>query len=178
MIPAWIGWLVVILVIAAFIVVFVAQRRRKARQVPSHHIILLDAFPVTHVPVGAVLDRAEARGVVESIKEAYRATWAALKGIYGVTVREAPIDTIGMSLGIVSKNHHNVVWFVPSSKMRLRFQDSMQYHFAGELHNMFRYNLYGIEWIYKSKNKVDIAHITKALAWIDKQYGNIEGEEI
>jgi hypothetical protein len=142
--------------------------------VPSHHIILLDAFPVTHVPIGAVLDRAEARGVVEGLKAAYRASWRALTGIYGETVREAPIDTIGMSLDPVHKDHTNVVWFAPTSKMRLRFQDSMYFHFVGELHNMFRYNLYGIEWIYKTRDSADRRAELAARDWIEDTYGGIE----
>ena len=166
-----IGWLLTALVIAGFIAAFVAQRRRKANQVPLHHVILVDGFPVTHVPLQAVSGVLEAQGVVEQLKVAYRASWAALTGIYGATVREMPIDVIGMSTDPVSKKHPEVVWFVPTGKMRLRFQKAMYYYFVGELHNMFRFNMYGIEWIYKAKDSKDRKRSIEAQEWIEKNYG-------
>ena len=165
-----IGWLITALVIAGFIAAFVAQRRRKANSASTHYVVLVDGFPVVHIPREAAASASEARGYVVGLKEAYRASWAAFNGIYDASAREAPIDTIGMSLDPVHKDHPEVVWFAPTSKMRLRFQDSMRYHFAGELHNMFRYNLYGIEWIYRTKDRKDTERYVEALAWVEKEY--------
>jgi hypothetical protein len=165
------GLIITAAAIAAFIVLFVLQRRRKARHVSAHYVVLVDGFPVTHVPREAVVSMSEARRYVVGLKEAYRASWAAFRGIYSTTTWEAPIDTIGMSLGPVHKSHPEVVWFAPTSKMRLRFQDSMCYHFAGELHNMFRYNLYGIMYINKMKNDEDAKMASAAAEWIEKEYG-------
>jgi hypothetical protein len=171
MIPAWIGWLAVAVIATAFAAAFVAQRRRKANKKPSHYVVLVDNFPVTHVPRKAVESMEDAREVVVGFRGVYRASWAVFGGIYNESTRAAPIDTIGMSLGAVHPTHPNVVWFAPTSKMRLRFQDSMHYHFAGELHNMFRFNLYGIEYIHLSKDKMDRACAIKTRAWIDEHYG-------
>ena len=166
-----IPWLIIALVAVVFAVVFVAQRRSKAEKIPSHYVVLVDGFPVVHVPREAVLTMKEARGYVVGLKEAYRASWAVFSDIYGKVTREAPIDTIGMSVDPVHKTHPEVVWFAPTSKMRLRFQDSMYYHFVGELHNMFRYNLYGVEWISKTKNIADAKKASRAAEWIEKEYG-------
>jgi hypothetical protein len=169
--PLWLGFVVSGILIAVFVYLFVQQRRRKANQVPKHYVVLVDGFPATHVPREAVATMEEARGYVVGLKVAYRASWAVFKGIYKQSTREAPIDNIGMSMGPVHESHPDVVWFAPTSRMRLRFQPSMRYHFAGELHNMFRYNLYGITYIYKMKNKADKARAAKAQAWIESTYG-------
>ena len=168
--PLWPGFAVSGILIAVFVYLFVLQRRRKARQVPSHYVVLVDGFPVTHVPREAVVSMSEARRYVVGLKEAYRASWDVFKGIYGKVTREAPIDTIGMSLDPVHESHPEVVWFAPTSKMRLRFQDSMYYHFVGELHNMFRYNLYGIQWISKTKNIADARKASSVAEWIENEY--------
>jgi hypothetical protein len=165
-----IGLIITAVLVAAFVVVFVQQRRRKANQVPKHYVVLVDGFPVTHVPREAVATMEEARGYAVGLKEAYRASWAAFKGIYGESTGEAPIDTIGMSVNPVHKSHPEVVWFAPTGKMRLRFQPTMRYHFAGELHNMFRYNLYGIEYIYKTRNEADNARAIEAQLWIENNF--------
>ncbi len=167
-----IGFILAAALITALVVVFVLQRRRKANQVPKHYVVLVDGFPITHVPREAAATMEEARGYVVGLKEAYRASWAVFNGIYKQSTREAPIDNIGMSMGPVHEDHPEVVWFAPTSRMRLRFQPSMRYHFAGELHNMFRYNLYGITYIYKMKNKADKARAAKAQAWVESTYGS------
>lgn len=165
------GLIVTAVLLAAFVVVFVLQRRRKARDTSAHYAIAtVDGFPITHVPKEAVASVEEAREVVVKLKEVYVTSWAAFSGIYGKVTRAAPIDTIGMSLGPVHPKHENVVWFAPSSKMRLRFQDSMYYHFAGELHNMFRFNLYGIKYIDKMKGKADRKRAIRVQVWIEDNY--------
>ena len=165
-----IGWIALAVIVVAFTLALVKQRMKKANKAPSHYVVLVDGFPTTHVPREAVPTMQEARAVVVMLKEAYRASWAVLEGIYDKPMREAPIDTIGMSLGPVHKDHPEVVWFAPTSKMRLRFQPSMYYHFAGELHNMFRFNLHGIEYIYKMKNTADRMRAMEARAWIRENY--------
>jgi hypothetical protein len=170
-ISSWVGWAVLAIIVIVFTTVFIAQRRSKKDQTRSHYVVLVDAFPVTHVPVGAVEDYQAARRVVVRLKEAYRVSWAVMSRIYEeLDAREAPIDTIGMSLGPVHNQHPDVVWFAPTSKMRLRFQDSMYYHFAGELHNMFRLNLYGISYMSTAKNPKDAKRMAKVSAWIEEKY--------
>ena len=164
------GLILTAVLLAAFVVVFVLQRRSKANSIPAHYVVLVDGFPVTHVPREAVVSMKEARGYVVGLKEAYRVSWAVFSGIYNESTREAPIDTIGMSVDPVHAEHPEVVWFAPTSRMRLRFQDSMRYHFVGELHNMFRFNMYGIEYIYKMKNKADGKRAARVQTWIEENY--------
>ena len=170
MISSWVGWAILCIVVIVFTTVFIAQRRSKDAP-RSHYIVLLDAFPATHVPAGAVESMEEARRVVSLLKEAYRASWAVMSRIYEeLDAREPPIEVIGMSTAPVHTHHPDVVWFAPTSKMRLRFQDSMYYHFAGELHNMFRLNLYGITYMYTAKNPKDAKRMAKVSAWIEEKY--------
>ena len=167
------GLIVTAILLAAFVWAFVAQRGRKASDTRSHYAVAsVYGFPITHVPREAVSSPEEAREVVVGFKRVYRKVWSEFSLIYGVETRAAPIDTIGMSLDPVHPDHEDVVWFAPTSKMRLRFQDSMHYHFAGELHNMFRYNLYGIKHIYKTKDDADLAIATSVKSWIKKRFNN------
>ena len=170
-----IGWSLVALFIAIIVVAFVLQRRRKANKERSHYIILLDAFPATHVPLGAVVDRSEARGVAQALKVAYRASWAALTGIYGSSVREIPIGTIGITMGPVLENHSEVAWLIGTGKVLLKFQDRMYYWFVAELHNMFRYNMYGMDWVYETRDEDDRLKALEAQEWIEKNYGGSNG---
>jgi hypothetical protein len=154
--------------VAAFAWAFIAQRRRKANQERSHHIVLLDRFPVVHVPVE--IDREGAEEIANMLQSVYTAAWNAFADIYKKHPGPMPIDTIGMAMSPAASGHPHVVWFMPTGKMRLRVQDPMYHYFVGELHNMFRYRLHGTQWIYKGKSKADKKFIAKAQRWIDSHY--------
>ena len=167
-----IPWLVLALIAAVFAVVFVKQRAKKANKTSNHYIVLVDGFPITHVPTDGVSSRKEARASVVKLKEVYKTAWHIMSEDYGVVdPREAPIESIGMSTAPVHPEHNEVVWFAPTSKMRLRFQPSMYYHFAGELHNMFRFNMHGVKWIHIPKDEDDAARAAEVQRWIEENYG-------
>ena len=171
---AWLGWIALALILTAFTLAFVKQRMNKTEEKlnPSHYVVnTVDDFPTTHVPREAVASFADAEAAVVALDKVYDYAWAMFGEFYSAPFeRSAPIDTIGMSLGPVHPDHKDVVWFAPSSKMRLRFQPTMRFHFAGELHNMFRFNLHGIKHIYKTKDAADKARALKVQAWIKGEY--------
>jgi hypothetical protein len=166
MTPIWIGYIVAGLAILGFIVAFVVQRRKKATDTRSHHTVLLDGFPIVHIPIS--LSREEAERISKKLRYTYVKTWAQMIKIYGEDVGEMPIATIGSSLFEIDPEHRHIKWPMPRDKVFLRVQPSMYYWFAGELHNMFRYLLHGTQWVYNTKDSTDKKFANKAYRWIDR----------
>ncbi len=46
----------------------------------------------------------------------------------------------------------------------------MYYWFVREVHNVFRYRVHGIKWIYRTKDADDIAAATVVEKWISHNY--------
>ena len=168
MIPAWIGWLATAAIFIGFGWMFYRQRRKKATDERNHHIILLDGFPIVHIPVSRT--RSDAESLAQALQGAYKLSWAQMGTLYGVDYRPAGIDVIGVSDGIVREDHKHVMWLVGRGKVFLSLQPTMVYWFVRELHNIFRYQLYGINHIYKPVGKQDSRTIASVESWIDKTY--------
>jgi hypothetical protein len=161
-----ISLILTLIVIGITVVLFVEARRRKARDTRSHHTVLLGGFPIVHVPMSLPRDDAEA--IAGNLQTAYNAVWSEMSTIYGVKSKPAGIATIGTSLFDVDPDHPHVLWLAPGDKIYLRIQPTMYYWFMWELHNLFRYQLHGMKWIYKTKDDVDEAHRASVGSWIEK----------
>ena len=170
-IPGWIGWFAAGVIVAAFVLLFIRQRRKKAADTRSHHIVLIDGFPVVHVPVAVSRETAEVIG--ETLREVYRDAWAALDAIYDAEEESGPmpIATIGMSVSPVEDGHPHVMWIAPRDKIFLRLEEKYGYWFARELHNIFRYLMHGIEHIYRTTGPEDQLRAHEATEWIEGTYG-------
>ncbi|MCK5021490.1 MAG: hypothetical protein KAS32_31045, partial [Candidatus Peribacteraceae bacterium] len=106
----------------------------------------------------------------QNLRGAYNAAWKEMGTVYGVEPRPAPIAVIGTSLFAVDPEHPHVLWFAPRDKVFLKVQPTMYYWFVQELHNMFRYQMFGMEWIYKSKDAADEANIVNVEQWIENSF--------
>ena len=159
---------IIALLIGVFVYLLYRQRKKQANDTRSHHIVLLDGFPVVHIPISLPRDDAEA--IAGNLQAAYNAAWKEMGVIYGVEPRPAPIAVIGTSLFAVDPEHPHVLWPAPRDKMFLKVQVGMYYWFVRELHNIFRYQLYGMQHIYRSINETDAALIKDVELWIDRTY--------
>ena len=159
-----------ILLVAAIIGIFAymlyAQRQKKKNDVRSHHIILLDGFPAVHIPIS--LSRDDAEAIAGNLQAAYNAVWKEMGVIYGVKSRPAGIAVIGTSLFDVDPAHPNIMWIAPRDKIFIKVQPTMYYWFMLELHNIFRYQLHGIKWIYNTKDSLDEEHCASVWRWIEE----------
>ena len=164
MAPDWLLYLLVPASLSFFAWKLYVMRKKSAHDSRTHHIITLDGFPLTHVPVA--LEREEAQRVAEDLRDTYTRTWAALDRIYGHTARPLPVHTIGCTMGVVRVDHLHVMWLVGSGKIYLRVQDGMYRWFALELHNVYRYLLHGMGGIYETQGDEDRSRATMAHQWI------------
>jgi hypothetical protein len=168
--------LLIVVILGIFGYMIYEQQRRKAEDTRSHHKISLSRFPTVDVPVA--LSRVKAKSIARKLKRTYLHTWDALAEIYNVgpIVRAAPIAKIGMSMDPVDPpKHPHIRW--TGDAVHIKVQPEMYYHFAGELHNMFRYYLYGRDeqgYIKKPKTPEELHIAQAAYLWIQMMYGEVE----
>lgn len=162
-----VGWISLGIIALAFILYFIKRQLSKPDD-RSHHVILLNLFPVVHIP--RELSREEAEKIANALRDVYVITWAKLSSVYNVSTYPMPVSVIGSTMSEVSSEHPHILWLAPRDKVYLRIQDSMYYWFALELHNMFRYTLYGMGGIYPSEGGQGIHEAEKAVKWIKEKY--------
>ena len=155
---------IVAVVIAIFVVLFIKQRKRKSSDVRSHHTVLIDGFPIVHIPISLSRERAEQ--IANKLRYVYVKAWAQMIKIYKEDPGPMPIATIGSSLFDVDPAHPHVMWIMPGDKVFLRVQPSMYYWFVRELHNIFRYKMRGSQWIYETKDDDDMTDRDAVGVWI------------
>ena len=141
MIPAWLGWLVVVALIAAGIYAYRIIKRRQA-QPPNVYAVRLPRFAAVHLPVSVPRDQGES--FARQLCAVYGALWPALSRIYDVTPRPLFIDDIALVDREVEPDHPHVVWPMPRPQMTARIQPALPFWFAAELHNIFRFQVWGV----------------------------------
>jgi len=80
------------------------------------------------------------------------------------------VDKIVVMKDGMPEDHKHVVWTAPHGNIRLLLQDTLHYWFARECHNVFRYRIYGMGWIYNTRGPEDIAHTLAVEMWINDTY--------
>lgn len=138
----------------------------------NHWTILLDGFPIVHIPSAHPRDKAW--NIASLLKLTYTLVWDRLLSAYSGGPESAAIAVIGCSDGVVDESHPNILWPAPRDKIFMKVQPTMYYWFARELHNVFRYQIYGIRNIYKPVNDQDAKTIADVEAWIDETYRRSE----
>lgn len=113
---------------------------------------------------------ATARVVANQLVTTYRETWAECRRIYKHGKLNWPVERVAVVGGMVEPDHPEVVWPAPVPMIKIRLQDDMNFWFAGEIHNVFRYTLYGINHIYKPVNQNDEASMKLVKEWIRLRY--------
>ena len=159
---------IIALILGGLAYLIYRQRKKKAADTRSHHTVLIDGFPIVHIPIS--LSREKAEQIANKLRYTYVKAWAQMTKIYKADPGAMPIATIGSSLFEVDSKHPHVMWIMPRDKVFLRVQPSMYHWFAGELHNMFRYLMHGTQWIYKTKDDDDAAGAKAVEAWISKRW--------
>ena len=164
---------IIAFLLGAFAYLVYRQRKKKASDTRSHHTVLLDGFPIVHIPIS--LSREKAEEIATKLQYSYIKTWATIAKAYKLTPDPMPIATIGTSLFEVDPEHPHVKWILPGDKVFLRVQPQMYYWFARELHNIFRYQLHGQKWIYETKDEKDQASKVSVEKWIESRWGIVNG---
>ena len=161
-------WLIIAGILLIGAVLFYLQRRKKANQLPSHHIIQQDGFPDVHVPVA--LSRTEADEIARELRRVYKEAWLVITAIYVYRGGEQmPISVIGLSMDEIEPDHKHIRWI--GDRIHMRYQEDMYFHFAGELHNMVRFYVWGKEGIGETQGATDAERAGRAQHWIDTLKG-------
>ena len=171
----WLGWLAAAVIILGTAYLFYRQRKKKESDTRSHHIVLLDGFPIVHIPISLSRERAEK--IAANLQNVYTRLWASIAKSYCLTPAPMPIATIGSSLFEVDPEHPHVLWIAPRDKVFLRVQPTMYYWFARELHNIFRYRTFGMQWIYVARDEADDNNIIDIEQWIKENFSKEKTEE-
>ena len=142
-------WLIIVGIMLVFGVLFYLQRRKKAADKLKPHpwTVYLDRFTPAHIPYD--VDRATGRQYAADLKDAYLELWENLGNIY--EKKNPPpscVTEIMLTHSEVLPDHPHVVWYAPHGPIGLRIQPGMGRWYAGEMHNVFRYQLYGMGRIY------------------------------
>ena len=168
-IPAYIGWLAVVVIIVAFAAAFAAQRRRKARQVPTHWRIPIDGF--ADVSVTREVSRTRAGLIAFTLEVRRNAVWRKCTEVYKHKPKHPwPVDKIGVVTdpAVMPKDHPRIAW--SRGLVKLLIADDMYLWFAHEVHQMFRRQMLGRRWTTKPRTAADAARAVKVQAWIDEEY--------
>jgi hypothetical protein len=169
-----IGFVIAGVAILTFGWLLYRMEQKKRNDTPSHHVIILEEFPVLNVPVAIPLKKAQT--IAENLRHTYTGLWAAFNAIYGSTKDSMPISVIGCTMDDVDPDHKHIRWMAPTDRFQMKIEPDMYYWFARECHNVYRYLVNGINGIYYIKNDDDASHARDAGRWIEDNIGrNDEG---
>jgi len=144
----------------------------------NHWPINLAGFPTVHVHKETA-NEAAAEAIANVLRMTYREAWAVFAAFYEVgwdptdKKYQAPIAKIGLNTGEeIEPKHPHIRWVLPDV-LQIRFQSSMYYHFTGELHNMFRWNIHkcNMEIVKRPIPGEDAERAVKVQRWIEAKYG-------
>jgi hypothetical protein len=136
----WLGWLWLAFMLAAVAATWVWHTRRKARTSEESNLerFSIDGFADCHYPTGVA-------GVVMLLRLAMirDEVMAHCEDTY-YSQQDWIVPKVALIFGEPSEKHPNVEWSRAGDRIVLRIQDGMYWHFAGEVHNVFRYGMHGV----------------------------------
>jgi len=178
--PGWIGLVAIAVIACVFAVVWYKFRQRKNAKAPARFWREpIDGFADVFVTKYYVHDdeegtvtKEEATNIANSLALARDDIWATCERIYEhVPEHGWCVDKISVVREGMPENHKHVVWGAPHGRIKLLLQSNMYYWFVRECHNVFRYRMYGMAWIYKTKNPKDLRETVAVEEWITNHYG-------
>ena len=177
--PAWMGW--VALGIAFTVIAFVWYRfrqKKNAKSEPTLWRVPVDGFADVFVPktyfVGELeieLTKNRAEELAFELYEEMQDLWAECERVYEITPEHGwCVDKVSVVNDGMPEDHPHVVWGAPHGRIKLLVQMAMHYWFVRECHNVFRYRMYGMEWIYEDRGGDDVADHAAVEMWINERY--------
>ena len=142
-------WLIIVGIMLIFGVLFYLQRRKKAADKLKPHpwTVWRNLFCPVHVPADVSVEQGQRYAA--DLAAAYSRLWENLGNIYEKKNPPPPCVTeIMLTHDEVAPGHPRVVWNAPHGPIILRIRPDMVFWYAHEMHNVFRYQLYGMGRIY------------------------------
>jgi hypothetical protein len=169
MIAGWIGWLAVGIIVAVTVIYAIKFHRGKRTDSDLIGPIPKDGFAYCHYPK----DLGTARGeiLLELLQEVRDQVWSKCAESYGHVLTEKWIvSKLTVKHGEVDPEHLDVRWKFGAQQIILRIQDTMYFHFAGEVHNVYRHMMYGPLWVGKTKSGRDRRCLVNVQEWIAQTF--------
>jgi hypothetical protein len=163
----WIGWLGATILIVGYFVVRYYFLKKQAE--PSLNGLSgpygIDGFADCHYPE----DLAEWKTELLKLVDIRDNVFEHCAMLYSTT-EEWIVPKLALVYDTLDETHPNVFWSRSAGRIVLEVQDDMYWHFAGEVHNVFRFGMYGPgsdRTTYSPQDCRDAAMIQK---WIRERY--------
>jgi len=184
--PLWLGLLICVVLILGWLFLLYRQRKDKAEHVSKHWpSIPILGFGGVNVPKeqldGTPIPFGAAQTIAHLLAATQTTVWETCIDVYGVTYDTNEgfqngamgwcVDEVGITndLKAMAHDHPFVEWTMPHGGIKLLFQDNMEYWYAHEVHNVFRYVLHGPEFIYRFVDDDDREKAKEVTIQIDKK---------
>jgi hypothetical protein len=163
---AWLGWVLAALIIIGWFVYW--NHFRKGTRVESGLAgpYQIDGFADCHYPENLGEWKTELLKLVDIRNDVFRYCEFA----YANESRWI-VPKVTLIFGKPRKDHPNVMWSRSGDRIVLRIQPDMYWHFAGEVHNVFRFGIWGPGSDKLTYSNADKAAAVKVRDWIAKTYG-------
>lgn len=173
--PAWVGWVALSVVFTIMAVVWYRFRKKKAIKTPKRYwripvqgfadVFVTKSYFVGELKIEYTKEMADDLGVI--LFQTMQEVWAQCEEVYEIVPEHGwCVDKLVVMKDGMPEAHPHVVWGAPHGSIRLLLQDQILYWFARECHNVFRYRIYGMDWIYRRKGGMDIRHSLEVEKWI------------
>ena len=170
----WLGWVGAALIILTTVYLFYRQRKKKETDPRTMWMHGIDGFASVWIP--NEVERARGIKLANRLQSVKHVVWKQCARYYGDD--EPPAWTVGqinMAYAYPHKDHKEIVWFPAAHKIRIRIQDSMNYWFAHECHNVYRWQKHGPKWVYSLRDAKDRAAALSMQTWIDAKWSKTNG---
>ena len=163
--PAWIGWLATGVFFAAWFIYW--WKFRKGKRVESGLVgpIPIDGFADCHYPKDFDDGDLALLRLVVIRDDVFR--YCELE--YGKTERWI-VPKVTLIWDEPREDHPNVMWSRAGDRIVLKIQPEMYWHFAGEVHNLFRFGMYGPGSDKLTYDDADREAALMVRDWIVKRY--------
>jgi len=161
----WVGWLATGIIFASWFIYW--RKFRKGKRVESNlrGPIPIEGFADCHFPKDLEEWESTLLRLVDIRNDVFR--HCELK--YGNTARWI-VPKVALIYGEPSKKHPNVKWSRSGDRITLKIQPKMFWHFAGEVHNVFRFGLHGPGADRMTYGHDDTAAAVAVQTWIAERY--------
>ncbi len=168
----WLGFvaLAAILVVGALVWRWHVRRKARTRLEPDPPVCRLPLFPAVHGTID--VPQQKINDLAKQLQRIHLAAWETFGAIYGIpNPHPIAVSKILLQMGVVDPKHQHIMWNLPRGPITARIQDSLPYHFAGEIHNVFRCSQFGSRFINESRDHADSEAARRVHRWIEENYG-------
>ena len=165
---AWLGWVLAGVMVATTVWAFWRQRKKRTEGGWDNGLtgpIPIEGFADCHYPED--LDEWESK--LLTLVDVRDNVMQHCTAVYATTERWI-VPKLALVYDTLDEKHPNVFWSRAGDRIVLKVQDDMYWHFAGEVHNVFRFGMYGPGSDKKTYSPQDRKDALAVRAWVAERY--------